>query len=61
MLEIISDKVKQLCNLLVYDNAKIGQKSKSRESFWKIFSGGRTILIRTIHYSKKFQIAVLKT
>ena len=39
MLKIISDKVTQLGNLLVYNNAKIGQKSKCHESSTEIFSG----------------------
>ena len=39
MLKIISDKVTQLGNLLVYNNAKTGQKSKSQKPSWDIFSG----------------------
>ena len=39
MLKIISDKVTQLGNLLVYNDAKIGQKSKSQYPSWEIFSG----------------------
>ena len=39
MLKVISDKVTQLGNLLVYNNAKTGQKSKSQKPSWEIFSG----------------------
>ena len=35
MLKIIPDKITQLGNILGYNDAKIGQKSKS----WEIFSG----------------------